>query len=170
MDDSHHDANMTEDTREPLGQPAETRVPTATWAIPVVAIAAIIGLVAIALTRGPTSFDPTTPEGAVQDYLLAVSQSRWDDAFAVLDPDSFENCEPGDIANSGQQGEFIASHDSTETAGANTLVNVRLRFGDSGMFGSGWESYEQFTLVEQDGFWYITQDPWPYFRWSCEQF
>jgi hypothetical protein len=129
----------------------------------------VVALVAIALTRGPTSFDPTSPEGAVQDYLLAVSQSRWDDAYAILDPEAFEGCEPSDIAAAGAQ-EFTAVHDSTETAGINTVVTVRLMFGDAGPFGSGWEQPERFILVERDGFWYITQDPWPYFRWSCEQF
>jgi hypothetical protein len=139
------------------------------WIGPTVAVVAVVTLVAIALSRGPSTFDPTSPEGAVQDYLGAVSESRWEDAYAILDPVAFENCEPSDIAAVGEQ-EFTAVHDGTETTGSNALVSVRLRFGDTGPLGSGWEQPEQFVLIESEGFWYITQEPWPYFRFSCEQF
>jgi hypothetical protein len=146
----------------------ERRVPVRSWAIPAIGIVAVIGLVAVALSRGPTTFDPTTPEGAVQEYLLAVSQGQWEQAFNILDPDSFDGCEPSDIAAAGQQS-FTAVHESTDANDINATVLVRLRFGEMGLFGSGYESTEQFSLIESDGFWYITQDPWPYFRWSCEQ-
>ena len=151
------------------GEPAEERRYSIwSWALPTLAIVGVMALVAIALLRGPTTFDATTPEGAVQEYLQAISRADWEAAFAILDPETFERCEPSDIAAAGQQ-TFTAAHESTEELGANTLVAVTLRFGDGGMFGSGYEQYEQFTLIDLDGFWYITQDPWPYFTWSCDQ-
>lgn len=145
------------------------RIPTARWAVPAGLMILVIGLVAAALLRGPTHFDPITPEGAVQDYLLAITEQRWEDAFAVLDPQSFPDCQPEDIM-AGDVRPFTAVHDGTSQQGAETLVSVRFRFNDQGGIGGGWESWEQFVLIERDGFWYITGEPWPYFRWGCEEF
>lgn len=168
---------MTDDSQPTEAFPAEPeyeedgyRIPTARWAVPAGLVIVVVALVAIALLRGPTHFDPTTAEGAVQDYLLAINEARWEDAFAVLDPESFPNCEPQDIFAGGNVQPFSAVHDGTDQQAGSTLVNVRLRFGDQGGIGGGWESWEQFVLIERDGFWYITAEPWPYFRWSCEEF
>lgn len=164
-DDAQPTVTPTDDQIEQEGY----LIPTARWAIPAGLVVLVIALVAVALLRGPTHFDPTTPEGAVQDYLVAITEERWEDAFAVLDPESFSNCEPGDI-RAGDVQPFTAVHDGTSQQGTQTLVSVRLRFGDQGGIGAGWESWEQFVLIERDGFWYLTGEPWPYFRWSCEGF
>lgn len=165
---------MSDDTEPdrhspPGAQPEDDssfQVPTLRWAVPAVLVVAVVALVAVALLRGPSSFDPTTPEGAVQDYLLAISDQRWEDAFAVLDPDSFPGCEPEDI-RAGHIEPFTATHDGTRIQAGRAMVDVRLRFSDQGGIGGGWESWEQFTLVERDSFWYITGEPWPYFHWNC---
>ncbi|MCI0544521.1 MAG: hypothetical protein L0Z49_08785 [Actinobacteria bacterium] len=149
---------------------SERVVPLSSWLVPTAAVVGVVVLVAIALLRGPTTFDPTTPEGAVQEYLVAIEGSQWEDAFAILDPDSFAECDPEDIAANGEQQPFTAVHDNTEISGDTAFVLVRLQFGDQGPLGTGWTQQEQFTLTESDGFWYLTQDPWPYFRWACEQF
>lgn len=158
-------ADSHEDDTEEDGN----RIPTARWAVPAGLVVVVVALVTVALLRGPTLFDPTTPEGAVQDYLLAITEERWEDAFAVLDPQSFPDCEPDDIM-AGEIRPFTAVHDRTEQQAGRTLVSVSLRFGDQGAIGGGWESWEQFVLIERDGFWYITGEPWPYFHWSCERF
>ncbi len=168
---------MTDDIPPTEPPPAEPdfhedgyRIPTARWAVPAGLVVLVVILVAVALVRGPTTFDPTTPEGAVQDYLLAITQERWEDAFAVLDPESFSNCEPRDILAGGNLQPFTAVHDGTNQGAGRASVQVRLRFSDQGGFGGAWENWERFELIETDGFWYITGDPWPYFRWSCERF
>jgi hypothetical protein len=167
MTEPMDDVTTTEDLEgeEPEGDPEP--IPTARWLIPLVAVLGVVGLVAVALARGPITFDPTTPEGAVQEYLLAISQERWDDAVAILDPESFGSCGGEDISAMGQQA-FTAAHESTDVTDSTAVVAVTLQFGEGDVFGTAWEQYEQFTLIDRDGFWYISQDPWPYFRWSCE--
>jgi hypothetical protein len=164
------DQPTPDDESEATGEPDGSPGPASRWLVPLLAIVGIVILVGIALGREPTTFDPTSPEGAVQEYLLAISQERWDDAYVILDPEAFADCDPEDIASAGQQQAFTAVHDGTETAGSNTIVRVTLRFGDQDPLGSGWEQPEQFVLVDRDGSWYINEDPWPYFRWACEQF
>lgn len=139
------------------------------WLWPAVIGTVVIALAAIALLREPVLLDPTTPEGTVQEYLQAISDQDFDKAFETLDPESFADCTPSDIQRSGWEENFTASLPQTsDPSGERVFVEVTMHFGDSGLFGGGWDSFETFVLVERDGFWWITEDPWPYFRWSCD--
>lgn len=139
------------------------------WIWPVVIGGLVIALVVVALAREPVELDPTTPEGVVQEYLQAISDGEFEAAFATLDPESFEGCTAADIQRSVWQESFTASL-PTETgdhSGGRALVDVTMRFGNGGIFGGGWDSREVFVLVQRDGVWWITEDPWPYFSFEC---
>lgn len=130
----------------------------------------MVVLVVVALIRDPVQLDPETPSGTVQEYLQAISDDDFEAAFELLHPDEFEDCVPSDIQRHVTEEPFTASLESTveptedqETA----IVNVRIRFGTGGPFGSGWESFESFELVSEDGLWLITGEPWPYFSFEC---
>jgi len=139
------------------------------WLIPVLVAVAVIALVVIALLRGQIQFDPTSPEGAVQEYLQAIVDKRWEDALAVLDPQAFETCGPEHISSHVWDQEFTASHVGTNYGSTFTFVEVQFEYRDGGPWGGGgW--WEQFTLFEENGLWYITDDPWPNFRFSCSRF
>ncbi len=133
----------------------------------------VVGLVIVALVREPVQLDPATPEGTIQEYLQAISDEEYDRAFELLRPATFEGCVPSDVARYAPTDPFTANlDDQASEPGAgedHAIVNVRIRFGADGMFGSGWESWESFELVSEDGFWWITGDPWPHFIWECEQ-
>lgn len=159
------------------------------WAVPAGIGVAVVALVVVALVRDPLTLDPDSPEGTVQEYLQAISDERWEDAYAVLDPERFAGCGPSDIASNAPGQPFTASlqppegvvqerfeaippgdgpTSTTTPPDEETIVEVTLRFGDSGPFGSGgWTSYEVFDLVSRDDFWWISGDPWPYFSWRC---
>ncbi len=139
------------------------------WLWPVVIGAAVTALVAIALLREPVQLDPTTPEGTVQQYLQAISDRDYVAAFELLDPESFEDCDPADIGQSRFDESFTASLPQAQDppAAGRAFVEVTMRFGDGGPFGGTWESRELFVLISDDDFWWITDDPWPYFKWNC---
>ncbi|MGH8946523.1 MAG: hypothetical protein ACRDVL_10265 [Acidimicrobiia bacterium] len=157
------------------------------WAIPAGIAVAVVALVVVALVRDPLTLDPETPEGTTQEYLQAISDERWEDAYAVLDPQRFADCGPSDIAAHGPGEAFTASLQAPagfererfeeipgDAAGTTiapddqTIVEVTLRFGEPGPFGSGgWTTYEVFDMVSRDDFWWISGDPWPYFSWRC---
>jgi len=160
----------------------------ARWGIPVGIAAVVAILVVVALVRDPVQLDPDSPEGTVQEYLQAISDERWEDAHAVLDPEGFAECNPSDIASNAPGQPFTASlqegdarqggrieevPSDDETTATTTppdeerIVEVTLRFGDTGPLGSGWTTHEVFEVVSRDGFWWISGDPWPYFGWSC---
>ncbi len=159
---------VTQDQNPPL---QEDRVTDATppsawrsWLVPSLVTLGIIALVAIALLRGNAQYDPTTPEGAVQEYLQALADKRWQDALDVLDPVRFAGCEEHHITSIFIP-VFSARHDSTHISGSNAQVGVFFEATEGAMWGNSW--WEQFTLYEDGGFWYITDHPWPYFANNC---
>lgn len=148
----------------------ETNRPT--WLLPAGIGILVIVLVIVALVRDPVELDPDTPEGTVQEYLQAISDNDFDRAFELLRPDEFAECVPGDIERHVSDEPFTASLESDGEPVSDedrVIVNVRIRFGTGGPFGSGWETFESFELVSEDGFWWITGEPWPYFSFECRE-
>ncbi len=156
------------------------------WMVPAGIAIVVIGLGTVALLRDPVQLDPNTPEGTVQEYLAAISVEDYARAFDVLHPASFEGCDPDDLARSAPREPFSATFSSEpgffggrdfveerppgfEPTAPDERVNVILRFGGDGPFDSGWEQWESFGLITDDGFWWIVGDPWPYFSWSCRR-
>lgn len=155
------------------------------WLTPVAMGVGVIALVVIALNRTAPQLDLDTPEGAVQEYLRAISVEDYDAAFAVLDPDEFSGCDADDIARNvpdepfsarlNDEDGFIREFDIEPPNTGQVLpgdveyVSVIFEFGTPGPFGGTWESWESFQLIESDGDWWIVGDPWPYFSWSCRQ-
>jgi hypothetical protein len=164
----------------------ERRMPA--WLLPVGIGFVVVALVTIALTRGPVELDPDTPEGTVQEYLLAISEERWDDALAVIHDDWRGTCEgfdlqafaPGDFsAELGSNGfEDIELRDRSVAPGGEgepgptipnsaTLVDVTINRHDGGGLGNTWQEFVTFEVTFDGDFWWIVGDPWPYFIFSC---
>ncbi|HSM00862.1 MAG TPA: hypothetical protein VK960_00265 [Acidimicrobiia bacterium] len=158
------------------------------WALPAGLGVLVVALVTLALTRGPVSFDPDTPEGTVQEYLTAISEERWDDAIEVFHEDWRGECEGSDLAasapdrftaelGSDRSGERIVEEtfgpvppgeDSQVTVPEDvTRVAVTIRHNETGALGTGWSENATFQLVDEEGFWWLVGEPWPYFTWSC---
>lgn len=165
---------------------------TSKWLIPIGLGVLVVGLVIVALTRGPVELDPDTPEGTVQEYLLALHEGRWDDAVELVHPEWRGTCEGSDLAISGITGftaelgftggfggDFgggfvqqtfteIGSEEFQDLPASSTTVEVTINRGDNGAaLGTGWSEYVTFELVDEDDFWWISGDPWPYFIWNC---
>lgn len=154
------------------------------WLLPAGIVVAVAALVTIALTRGPADLNPDSPEGTVQEYLVAVEQERWDDALEVIHPQWRGSCDGDDLAMF-QQGDFTAHLGHQDEFGggfvggsgiglgedlpaADTTVDVTIQHGTVSPLGGGWSEFVVFELVDDDDFWWITGDPWPYFIWNCQ--
>ena len=153
------------------------------WLLPVVLGAAVIALVAIALSRGPVTLDPDTAEGTVQEYLLAISEERWDDAVAVVHDEWRGRCDGSDLEMFSQgdfsaelgappgfavSGGFVEGDVTGPTIPDNTTqVDVTISHRDGGGLGGNWEEYVAFEVSDDGDFWWIVGDPWPYFVWNC---
>lgn len=161
------------------------------WLVPLGLVALVAGLVLIALLRGPVELDPDSPEGAVQEYLLAISEERWDDALEVVHPDWLGSCDARDLeihapesfmARLGTDPElsgmaveerFVAIPAEVPTEEplpvGQTFVEVTITRREPGDVGPGWDEFVSFELIEEDDFWWLVNDPWPYFVWSCRE-
>lgn len=163
------------------------------WLLPAGLGALVVTLASVALLRGPVELDPGTPKGTVQEYLVAIDDERWDDAIEILhegwrgdcagsdleafSPDDFSAELGTDFGMSGrvtrESFEVVAiPPDDGKTAPptgpeSTSTVEVTIHRGSQGGLGSGWSEHVTFELVEEDDFWWLTGDPWPYFIWSC---
>jgi len=156
------------------------------WLMPLGLTVLVGGLVTIAVLRGPVELDPDSPEGTVQEYLVAISEERWEDAVAVIHPEWLGACDGEDLARfatidfSAELGrnEFgggiieerfvdIGAGEEPLPAG-DTNVEVTITHTDQGGLGSGWSEYVTFELADDD-FWWLVNDPWPYFVWNCRE-
>jgi hypothetical protein len=167
--------------------PTERRLPG--WLLPVALGVIVVVLVTIALTRGPVSLDPDSPEGTVQEYLLAISESRWDDAVAVIHDDWRGSCQGFDL-QAFAPGDFSAELGSADSFGGVpvredfpaigedgepgptipenvTRVDVTINHHDGGGFGNTWQEQVGFEVTFDGDFWWIVGDPWPHFIFSC---
>lgn len=159
------------------------------WLLPVGLGVLVVVLVVIALTRGPVQVDPDTPEGTVQEYLIAIDEQRWEDAIEVIHPEWRGECDgedlarfaPGDFtAELGAPGGFgggivreeftaIGGEEPQPLPGSDETVEVTIRRGDATAFGGGWDEYVIFEMSDDGEFWWIVSDPWPYFVWNCRE-
>lgn len=163
----------------------ERRLPG--WVLPVGLGLIVVALVAVALARGPVEFDSDTPEAAVQEYLVAIHEDRWDEAVEVIYEDWRRSCD-GDDLRASDPGEFSAQLASSRSGfrtgileaaisaqepgvgppavpGDSVTVEVDIRHGGPG----GWTERTVFELVDREGLWWLAGDPWPYFIWNCQE-
>jgi hypothetical protein len=168
---------------------SETAGGWARWLLPAGLAALVILLVVIALVRGPVELDPDSAEGTVQQYLVAIDEERWDDAVAVIDPVWLGECGADDLSSlaprdfsaelgGGQAGiqagfseeEFVtidAPGSDQPLPQSDASVEVTITHADGGALGPGWSEYVVFELTDDGEFWWIVNDPWPYFLWNC---
>ena len=135
------------------------------------AVLFVIALVVVALARDPIQLDPSTPEGTVQVYVQAIADKDYDTAYELLHPEAREGCLPADLAFFGRDDIFTMTLGETSVSSGKAFVEVTINQGPSpGPFDPGRGGYEQlFTLEKSDDQWLITDEPWPYFTWRCEE-
>lgn len=149
-----------------MNEVSERRAPS--WIVPAALAVLVVVLGAVALIRGNGSPDPTTAEGALRLYLQGIAERDWEQAYAFLDPLDFEDCDVNDLSQGEFMEDFTAMHRETTAHGQDrATIVMMLQFGSPGFFGGGWNQESHFDMVQRDGFWYVTGDPWPHFRWSC---
>jgi hypothetical protein len=157
------------------------------WLLPAGLLTFVVVLVVIALVRGPVTLDPDTPEGTVQEYLQAIKDQRWEDAVAVIHADWLGSCDATNLeqwadtsfsaklgtgtgfggvttqrfVEVGPEGTEMTLPEDTET------VEVTISHDSGAGLGSSWDEYVAFELIPDDGFWWLADDPWPYFLLEC---
>jgi hypothetical protein len=153
------------------GMTDESRFPK--WLVPTVIGAVLLALVLVALFREPLDLDPASPEGVVQQYLQAIADEDYTTAHSHLDMDLRNRCEIDEIGRNVYEPGFTATlGDVTEIDEETVQVDVTIRVSDNpGFFESmGGYTYDPgpFRLINENGVWVVTGDPWPGFTYGCD--
>jgi len=153
-----------------------------TWSFVIGALVlCVIALASVFVTRAAPPPDPTTPEGVVAEYILAVRDRDADRAWELLTPTAnvgFPTAPPGvaaspttsrdafrqQVANmprSSDRQPRIRILDTTITGDtARVDVEVTTTSGGAPLFGGGENSQSfTFTLMRSDGTWRIDSAP-----------
>ena len=115
----------------------------------------------------------TTPEGVVQNYVLALYKDDYDKAYAYLaDGDNkptyneFRQAFFNRLVSPGNAGLEIGE---TEIVGEEAYVNVYLIYNPSGPFSSGYRNSESARLERQGGKWKLLQRPYNFWLYDWYQ-
>ena len=111
----------------------------------------------VAAKREPPRLDPTTPEGTVQTYILALVDGDDEAAVVHLDPDL--GCKaplPGTYLMRPVSLTLVSSRTTGQDA---VVVFDVTEYGDSPF--DSWSHRESFELTRSGSDWLISGNPWP---------
>jgi hypothetical protein len=114
-----------------------------------------------------------TPEGVVQNYVLALYKDDYDKAYAYLAEadykptyNEFRQAFFNHFLDPGNAGLEIGE---TEIIGEEAYVNVYLIYSPSGPFSSGYRNTETAHLERQGGEWKLLQMPYNFWLYDWYQ-
>lgn len=144
-----------EEMQTATGRPDRTLV----ILVSIVAAVVILALVVV-FTRGtPAPLDPTSPEGTVQAYTVAVLDGDRESATALLTRELRDGCErlePDPTLD------IRLTLVSTKVSGDRAVVRVSIAndYGGGPFAGGSYETEESFVLLRDGGDWLVDTAPW----------
>jgi hypothetical protein len=133
----------------------------------VLAVIAVVSLIAVLALREPVAqLDKNTPEGAVQQYLGAVTDRDFNQALTFLAADS--KCTVEDFDRAYIQDSIRIALSETSTTEATAVVTVSIQNSNGDPFGGSYTEDQNFRLVKTDAGWKITGIPWPTYECGGE--
>ncbi len=127
---------------------------------------------ALAVTRNEAEFEPGTPESVVQQFFEAVENEDYAIAHNFYSKDLGNECTVESLATPDswsvrQLAESRVVFEDTKYLNGSAVVVTRVtRISGDGLFGSSESSHEErLSMVEEDGTWKFSEEPWP--RFGC---
>jgi len=125
-------------------------------------LAIAVATAALLAVRSPASFEPDSPEAAVQGYLQAVLAGDNRAATEFLSQESA--CSRDDFRFRDRALNVRVTLLRTDETPDEAIVDVRIRFDETSLDAlSSYDIDETFTLVPEAGEWRIAGAPWPLF-------
>ncbi len=131
--------------------------------VTLISVVAII-FVALSTTRSTNNYEVSSPEWAVQQYLLAMFDGDTDSAYSFLAPSSPCNVTHLDRAWTDQNASInLVEVETNAMVGSKSTarVEVAVEFGSSDFLGPSYIESHVYRLEESEGSWLITGIPWP---------
>lgn len=134
-------------------------------------VALLVASVVVALLDREASLPQGTPEAAVQLYLGAVKDERYESTYGFLSKELQKECSLEQFAGGNDPGRHLLKDqrvtlERTATVRDTVFVTVRItELQSGGPFGSGeWSHDQRFALRQEEGQWRFSEYPWPFFR------
>ena len=133
----------------------------------VVAVTLLLAAVAAFLssTRETQEYSATSPERAVQKYLQAIIDGRYESASNYLSQRS--PCDATDIDRSWMPESVRVNLKNSSIEGANAFITVNVDLSSGGPFDDYYTESHNFRLSMENGEWKILGIPWP--MYSCDE-
>ena len=114
-----------------------------------------------------------TPEGVVQNYVLALYKDDYDKAYAYLaeaeDKPTYNEFRQAFFNHFVDPGNAGLEIGKTEIIGEEAYVGVSLIYNPSGPFSSGYRNTETAHLKRQNGEWKLLQMPYNFWLYDWYQ-
>jgi hypothetical protein len=129
----------------------------------------LIAAIIVVLTSKPQPLTPGTPEAAVQEFLLALTEEDFPTAHAYLSDELKEACPLESFGGSDYpryniENNRIALGESTITDDiAFVSIDVTYVSNDWPFGSSEYTNTERYSLKRIDGEWQFVSSPWPYY-------
>ena len=138
-----------------VGKPDRTLVVI----IAIVVVIALLALIVIFTRGAPSTVDPASPEGVVQEYTQAFMSGDRTKALSLITSDIRDSCERTEPIMTENIRMTVVS---TTTTADTSVVRVMISHGSGNnpFGGSGYESDETFSLKRAGGSWSISSTPW----------
>lgn len=133
-----------------------------------VIVVAVVSAI-LASTRDPVELPAGSPEAVVQAYLRAVADGDTDQASALLSEELESRCDEESVGMPlrrfpGDGPSFRAELLDVEQEGDTARVEVRITefTGEPPLGNPGYDHFETYELVRENGDWRIDAFSWPY--------
>jgi hypothetical protein len=147
-------------------KPAQARFPRAVLVVggAIVALIALALVVVLAVPKGPTTYDPGSPEAAFQAFYQAFEAGDVEGAYELLGSSVTDELTPAEYrALDAEQGWQRDQDRRVLLLGVDVngdRTNLRLRideFSQGGLGGNRYSSERTIRLVREDGAWLIDE-------------
>jgi hypothetical protein len=118
----------------------------------------------------PVAISDSTPDGVVQNYVLAVQKGDYDRAYGYISEAS--NKPNKDLFRQRlmeMQSQFAGASiqiDDVEINGQNALVLLVVIHDNGGLFGDTYRQFDSANLIQQSGAWKLSRMPQPYWGYD----
>ena len=126
-------------------------------------VVAVVAAAIVQSVRPVQELDPTTAEGVVQTFLLAIDEERYDDAHAALSTEARFDCEPADLAVERETMSRVVVED-VNVFDDETIVVLNATVIEEDPFDPyRYETTLEFAVVNEGGAMRIDRLPYSYF-------
>lgn len=139
-----------------------------------IAVIVIIALSVFLMRKDNLTYvNDDTPEGVIQNYVVALHKRNFEKAYTYLadlpNKPAYAKFQEAFLNHSIDPSSTGVEIGKSEIAGDNATVSLGMIYSPNDPFSSGYRNAEFALLVKQEGAWKIRQLPYNFWNWDWYQ-